>query len=58
MQKPAQALLDLFFFYETGAWFQNILSDDINNYIYVKVTGVVGKTIRWVAYVRTEEVAQ
>ena len=33
-------------------------ADDINNSIYVKVTGVVGKTIRWVAYVRTEEVAQ
>ena len=33
-------------------------ADDTNDAIYVKVTGVTGKTIRWVAYVRTVEVAQ
>jgi hypothetical protein len=33
-------------------------ADDTNDAIYVKVTGVAAKTIRWVAYVRTVEVAQ
>ena len=33
-------------------------ADDTNDAIYVKVTGVAAKTIRWVAYVRTIEVAQ
>ena len=33
-------------------------ADDTNDAIYVKVTGVADKTIRWVAYVRTVEVAQ
>lgn len=33
-------------------------ADDTNDAIYVKVTGVTDKTIRWVAYVRTVEVAQ
>ena len=33
-------------------------ADYTNDAIYVKVTGVAAKTIRWVAYVRTVEVAQ
>jgi hypothetical protein len=40
-----------------AAWDVSVTADDTNNALKIQVTGAAGKTIRWVASVRTVEVA-
>lgn len=42
---------------DDSSWDVNVDADDTNDALVISVTGQVGKTIRWVATVRTAEVA-
>jgi hypothetical protein len=42
---------------EVAGWNVAVLADDVNNALIIRVTGAAGATIRWVATIRTAEVA-
>lgn len=41
---------------DTAAWDVDVLADDANDALVIKVTGEAAKTINWVARVTTAEV--